>query len=272
MKKAPLIDEQLEAELCQNGFVVIKEFIEIQQVDQLLRLYQQYHPVNDKENGMWNSLFNVGFENGLKISKQILKILKPQLESIFKYYYAPVGTFMSKNSNKNSSCHLHRDFSTADESQFQYRNIWIPLVQTTPHNGALYVVKGSNNVFDYILPMFSEWPYKFMQEELIKSAQTVNCHAGDLVIYLDKTLHGSHINNSQESRPAVHFGVLHPDVQLLFYYLNTITNKVRTFEVPFEFYLENNFEEPTDRFPLYSEHDYNPPALNMQEVMQKLLA
>jgi len=108
-----------------------------------------------------------------------------------------------------------------------------------------------------------------MQAQLLETVQTVECDAGDLVIYLDKTLHGSHINRSDESRPVIHFGALHPDVELLFYFLDIGTRKVRTYKVPYQFFFENNFSEPVGRYPLYSEFDYSPPAINFDDVMQR---
>jgi ectoine hydroxylase-related dioxygenase (phytanoyl-CoA dioxygenase family) len=219
---------------------------------------------------MWNSIFDVGAENGILISHRILDILKPRLDALFESYYAPVATYMSKNSNPHSTCDLHRDFTTSDESLFQYRNIWIPLVPTTMRNGALYVLRRSHLVFDYVLPMFCEWPYKDMQDELFKHIETVECDAGDLVIYLDKTLHGSHVNRSEDSRPVVHFGALHPDVQLLYYHLDRATNKVRSYEVPFRFFFENDFSEPVGRYPLHGETEYKPLALTVNQVLQGL--
>ena len=272
MKKATLIDKKSETELVQNGFILLKNFITPEEVTQILKLYKQHHPTGDKQDGMWNSLYNISAEKGLEISRQIMEILKPRLNQLFESYYAPVATFMSKNPNENSTCEIHRDFSITDEDQFQYRNIWIPLVPTTTENGALYVLKGSNNVFRSVSPMFSEWPYQFMEKKLFEHVQTIYCNAGDLVIYLDKTLHGSHINYSNDSRPAVHFGALHPDVQLLFYFLDKTTKRVRAYEVPFEFYFQNDFSEPIGRFPLYSEFEYNPPKLSVEDTLHHILA
>lgn len=267
MKMAVLKNKNSENDLLSNGYVVIKRFLNKNQVAELYNLYEESHQPPGTNNAMWNSLYDTNFEKGMKISCAIQEILKPAMDTIFEKYYAPVATFMSKNNNDNTSCDLHRDFSIADESLFQYRNIWIPLVSTTFENGALFVVKGSNRVFDYALPMFCEWPYKTLEPELSKLAITVDCDAGDLVVYLDKTLHGSHINRSNCSRPVVHFGALHPEVQLLFYYLDRTTNRVRTYKVPYQFYFENDFSDPCGRFPVYSEFAYNPRAINMKEVM-----
>lgn len=271
MKNATLKDKKLEEELVQNGFILIKNFLASEEVAQILKLYKQQHPTGDKKEGMWNSLYNTSAENGLEMSQKILAILQPRLNNLFEKYYAPVATFMSKNPNENSTCKIHRDFSITDENQFQYRNIWIPLVPTTSENGALFVVKGSNHIFRSILPMFSEWPYQFMEKDLLNHIQTVYCNAGDLVIYLDKTLHGSHINYSNDSRPVVHFGALHPDVQLLFYFLDKSSNRVRAYKVPFEFYFQNDFSEPIGRLPLHSESDYHPTELKVEDVLDKIL-
>ena len=266
MKTAALVDKQLEAELSKNGFVVIRNFIGEAKVNELAQLYKQHHPRSLEEKGMWNSLYDTNVETGLQISEKILTVLETPLTAIFESYCAPVATFMSKNCNANSTCTLHRDFSITDENKFQYRNIWIPLVPTSFSNGALFVLKGSNRVFDYVLPMFCAWPYESMQSQLFSLSQTVDCNAGDLVIYLDKTLHGSHVNQSQDSRPVVHFGVLHPECQLQFYYYNQQNYRLKVFSVPFRFFFEKNFGDPGNKYPLVDEFSYIPPVLEFEEV------
>jgi hypothetical protein len=270
MKSASLKNKILEVELSQNGFLLIKNFLNPNEVNKIFELYKTHHPQSDTDTGMWNSLYNAGTENGLEISRLVLEILKPRLDAVFDSYYAPVATFMSKNANPNSSCDLHRDYTTADETLYQYRNIWIPLVDTTMDNGTLYVVRGSNRIFDYTLPMFCEWPYKSLHHELLELTETIECNAGDMVVYLDKTLHGSHINRSNDSRPVIHFGALHPDVRLLFHFLDRNTNMVKAYEVPFQFFFENDFSEPIGRFPLYSEFEYAPPILSISDIKQRL--
>jgi hypothetical protein len=177
---------------------------------------------------------------------------------------------MSKNNNQHSTCDLHRDFSILDENEFQYRNIWIPLVSTRNNNGALYVLRGSNHVFDYELPMFTEWPYNDMQTELFKEIETVEADAGDLVIYLDKTLHGSHVNYSKDSRPVVHLGALHPDMDIRFYYHDKLANNVKVYSVPFEFFFEKDFADQEGKYPLVKEFAFNPPVITLPQALEKL--
>lgn len=270
MKKAELRDQEAENKLNRNGFIHIKSFLTPEEVQQLYNLYKTLHPQATADRGMWNSLYDVSREEGLKTSQQILALLKPKFEQLFVSYYTPVATFMSKNNNAQSTCDLHRDFSLLDETNYQYRNIWIPLVSTKNNNGALYVLRGSNHVFDYELPMFAEWPYREMQPQLFEKVETVLAEAGDLVIYLDKTLHGSHINYSVDSRPVVHLGALHPEIDICFYYHEKPTNKVKVYAVPFEFFFAKDFGDQEGKYPLVKEFAFNPPVITLSQVIEKL--
>ena len=270
MKRAELRDQASEQKLLQDGFILIKNFLSPAAVESLYALYKTHHSTSNPDKGMWNSLYDVTAADGFEISQKILTALQPRLEEIFVSYHAPVATFMSKNCNEKSTCDIHRDFSTQDEAEFQYRNIWIPLVSTKLNNGALYALRGSNNVFDYVLPMFAEWPYKEMQEELIKMSDVIYADAGDLVIYLDKTLHGSLVNYSDDSRPVVHFGALHPDNRLCFYYLDQDAQKVKVYQVPFRFFFEKDFGDQGDKYPLVREFAYAPPPLDIATVKEQL--
>lgn len=270
MKVAELKDPEAERRLNHDGFVVIRKFLKPEEVAELFSLYKSQHQKADSEKGMWNSLYDLSPEQGLSISEKILDILRPRLDELFVSYYAPVATFMSKNCNPNSTCDLHRDFSILNETEFQYRNIWIPVVPTTNNNGALYVLRGSHQVFDYVLPFLTEWPYKSMHNDLFPMVETVDAAAGDLVIYIDKTLHGSHVNYSDDSRPVVHFGAMHPDVQLQFYQMDKAKGNVQVYDVPFRFFFERDFPVVAEKYPFVQEFKYNPPALDTVEVKARL--
>lgn len=270
MKSAELKDPVAEETLDRNGFILFKNFLNEQEVASLFNLYKGHHQQSEQDKGMWNSLNDISPEEGLKVSEQILALLKPKLDQLFVSYYAPIATYMSKNCNPNSTCDLHRDFSILNEQEFQYRNIWIPLVSTTKNNGALYVLRSSNHVFDYVLPLFAEWPYREMQDELFPMVETIVAEAGDLVIYLDKTLHGSHVNYSNDSRPVVHFGALHPDVELQFYRLDEKKENVKVYAVPFRFYFDKDFSAVETKYPLVGEFKFTPPQLAVTQVKEKL--
>jgi hypothetical protein len=236
MQRPELLNPALEIEMQNNGYVLIKEFLSPHEIEELLSLYAQYHTEVSADKQMWNSLFDVDFATGKLISEKLLMLLNSKLKSVLKNGKVPVATFMSKNPNKNSVCDLHRDFSIIDEEQFEYRNFWIPLVNTDETNGSLYIIPHSHKLFNEILPMFSAWRHRPVLKELEKYFITVKANAGDLVIYADRLLHGSFLNKSNKTRPVIHFGVLPENAELCYYRENPDTNDVSIFKVEPDFY------------------------------------
>jgi hypothetical protein len=262
--RAKFVDSALESEMCENGFIYFPSFITQKEVKALLDLYHSFHTTISSGKGMWNSMYDVGVENGSIISKEILSILKPYLDSIFTEYKAPVASFMSKNPGENGICEFHRDFSIMDENQNEYRNVWIPLVDIDRKNGALYALKKSHRLFDYPLPMFEKWNYIDLQDRLFQMASIFEVKAGDLIVYADRTLHGSFLNLSNQSRPVVHLGALPLNYQLAYYQLEG--TKVKVHEVTENYYFSNEFEKSMDNFPLITEFEYEPPPINEDQL------
>jgi hypothetical protein len=257
---------KLEQQFNEIGFVHIRSFLSNEEIIILKNLFDSSYNYNGEEQGMWNSLYNVGSQRSAELSVEILAILDQKLSSFFNTYKAPVASFMVKNPNKNGITELHRDYTTQDEDYFQYRNIWIPLVDTTSNNGALYAVKYSHRFFDYPLPMFCKWSYSQYQDLLFKNSDFIDAKAGDLVVYADRTLHGSFINQTKEPRPVVHFGLLHPEAELCYYWLNENTNEVTVYETPLSFYFENNFGNQDSRFPIRRKFVYSPPVFSEADI------
>ncbi len=259
--KATFKNEIYEKTISENGFVAVRNFLSPEKTSTLLALYKQHHAIAESDAGMWNSMYNLSKDIAPQISQSILATITPELNDLFESYAAPVASFMSKNPNELGICDLHRDFSILDESKFEYRNVWIPLVDITLQNGALYALAGSHKIFNYPLPMFCKWPYSHLQDKLDKHIDVFTVKAGDMVVYSDRTLHGSYLNKSQTSRPVIHLGALHPEYELAYYYLGP-DNVVKIFEVPYSFFFENNFGDQTGRFPLLRSFLFEPPVIN----------
>jgi hypothetical protein len=270
MKSAEFIDAGLEGEMNENGFVHIKNFLGKDVVTELLNLFKSQYYFDGQPNVMWNSLYNVDPAKSAEISEKILAIVKPHINAAFKNAVCPVATFMVKNPTFESTVTLHRDFTVQDEREFSYRNIWIPLIDTTPEIGALYALKYSHAFFDYPLPHHTKWPYMEYEEMLAKHCDVILANAGDLVMYGDRMLHGSFNNKTSEPRPVVHFGLLHPESQLCYYYLNSADKQVTVYEVPYKFFFENNWANQDGRFPIRHKFKFDPPAYTKDEILRGL--
>jgi len=270
MNSPLFIDNKVEQAFLQNGFVNLKNFLSAAEVEELNLLFESCYNYKGEAQGMWNSLYNLPKDTSSNISEALLGLLSEKIQQTFIEYKCPVASFMVKNPNRNGITDLHRDYSTQDEQHFQYRNIWIPLVNTTVKNGALYALKHSHTFFNYPLPMFCKWPYIEHQQFLFNSCDVIDAKAGDLVVYADRTLHGSFINQTNLPRPVVHFGLLHPDSELCYYHFDEKTNEVLVYEVPYQFFFENNFVKQDGRYPVKQKFKYDPPSHSLAEILQGL--
>ena len=160
MQAAVFKDPQLEQQFNELGYAVIPGFLSKKVVAGLYALYKAAHTTVDPGQLQWNSLYEMGYERGLALSGKIIELVLPAIERNFQDVAFPVATFMSKNPVAGSTCEVHRDFTTLNENQFQFRNLWIPLIDINQQNGALYVVPKSHLLFSEIRPMFSKWPVR----------------------------------------------------------------------------------------------------------------
>ena len=155
MKASTFKDPALEQQIEENGYAIVPNFLNAEEVAFLKSYYESLHTHHDPNMNMWNSLWDVPSERRIEVSDTILKVVQPHMEATFDNWKSPVGTFMSKCRGDQSICTAHRDYSILEEHKYQYRNLWVPLVDITEQNGALYVFKGSHKVFTNILPMFN---------------------------------------------------------------------------------------------------------------------
>lgn len=266
MKTPSFINSDVQKEYEDFGYVIIRNVLDQSEINELRYLFDIHYTYAGENNTMWNSLCDIPHDKSNLLSKLILRIVKPKLDEHLTNYVCPAATFLVKNPTPTSTVHLHRDFSVQDEPTFSYQNIWLPVVDTTPENGQLHVLKRSHKFFDYPLPHNAPWPYLVYEEMLLKHCDVVDAKAGDLVIYGDKILHGSSDNLTNKPRPVIHFGLLHPDAKLLYYYLDDATQEVTVYEVPYSFFFENAWGNQDGRFPVFKKFTYNPPVISKDSL------
>lgn len=261
VQAAHLKNSEQESFFKKNGFIHIKGFLDQDVIDNLLSIYHKLHVHIDDKN-QWNSLYDIGYKEGKRVSDLIRHKIADAFKKHFPNFDLPIATFMSKNPNPGSTCELHRDFSTFDESQVQYRNFWIPLIDINQQNGALYVIPSSHHIFTDIRSMFAEWPYEHLKDFLLNHKTIIYPDAGDLILYADKTLHGSLENKTNTTRPVLHGGVLPPQTSLFYYFQSKDT--VKKYKVNLDFYLKNEFTniENLKKYALEEEFKFSPKKIS----------
>lgn len=249
-------DPALEQELTERGYVVIPGFLSPEDVDRLLTLYHASH--QEREIGCWNSLYDLPTGAGADLSAQIRTVAEPRLDEYFMDWKFPSALFIVKNPGRGHESLVHRDDSVFDEEQVQYRQCWVPLVDLTETNGALYVVPRSHKLFTDSRPMFAKWPYEHLRPRLEQEFETLYAKAGDLVVYLERTLHGSPLNVGDEPRPVFQGGVIHRDAEPLYSRYIADRNEVDYYQVDTAFFHNKEYMKPVidPKYPLVRTEPY----------------
>jgi ectoine hydroxylase-related dioxygenase (phytanoyl-CoA dioxygenase family) len=74
------------------------------------------------------------------------RLFDPRIEAVMNEYRAVVASFIVKEPQEPASkLDMHADSSVVDESHFMSANLWCPLVDTSPINGGLRIIPGSEH-------------------------------------------------------------------------------------------------------------------------------
>lgn len=248
MKTPKLKNHVWHHKMEEDGYLHIKGFMETDQVENIKQVFNSlYHKYPTKHLGFWNTILDLPDNEFDQTNSSLLSILGPIVSQYFDEYELIQATIMSKLIGDSTNCPLHRDNSILDERSFMFWNCWLPLIDITHNNGQLYVIKGSHKLKNGIVPFGESWQTNktldYYKDELL----CLEPSAGDLIIYADRTLHGSFPNNSDALRPVCHFGLLPFQPKFLFFKRNEF-NSIDAFEVEKDFYLNRNGLKSTEEF------------------------
>ena len=88
------------------------------------------------------------------------------------------------------------------------------------------MVPKNHQLFMECLPIFSIWPSAHLSPKLKKDFFSVRAKAGDMIVYLEKTLHGSYPNEILETRPVFHGSVIHKKAKIQYIRLTESQDEV----------------------------------------------
>jgi hypothetical protein len=210
--KAPIfIDANHQSEFNENGFVVLP-FYNAEEVQELLALFNRLHP--DGVTGFYTTTFmeDVDFRN--EIDQAIQRIGMRSINRYFKDYKLYCGSFIVKAPGPKSELILHQDMSLVDEQKFTGTNIWSPLVDLTPENGAIEVLKKSHRIFQTYRGASLPDIYDGCVELVKSYMEPMHLQAGEALIFDQSMIHYSPPNLSQHLRPTVNTFITHRDAKI----------------------------------------------------------
>lgn len=245
-------DKKLQAELEQNGFVVIP-FLNDVELRELNQFYGAAHHHADPPGFIDNIHMTTWCkESNYKqhISKGLTALFKHASDLFFENCRRLNHVFIVKKSGQQSTFKVHQDWNVVDENKYQSVNVWVPLHHVDESSGALWILKGSHRInrkvrgAGYLFPEYG--PYF---EKLEKAAVSVTLKAGEAIVFYHSVIHGSPSNLSGQNRVAACFSVIPETAPLCIYFQKQASDPLEQ-------------HEPKDDFIYQYDHLRTEAALN----------
>lgn len=197
-----LINNILESDFSQNGFLVIPKFLNDAQLEQLQALYKDSR-LNNTKGKMYSNIEDRSLEESLHIEQQILAVCRASIDRYFTKYKVAGASFLIKGTGRESDSQLHQDWNIVDETKDRSLVIWIPLVDVDEENGCLQVLPGSHKWFRSIRSSNIDSIHLKFDYKLNPFIRPVPLKMKDAAVYIISTFHGSKPNITSADRPAI---------------------------------------------------------------------
>jgi len=242
-----LIDEQLNRDgVAAIPFLQPEELAAVQYF--FVQLNKEYRL--QFTHGMHMTLWHSDLAFKQKVKDALTVLLQPAFERHFRDCRRLNNIFMVKQAHTEGEFAMHNDWSVVDESRYQSINVWIALQDTSPHNGGLWMLKGSHRLDmpirggGALLPRFEP-----VAERLKPYCEPVNAKAGEAILFYHKTIHGSYPNLSNEDRVICTFSIIPQEAELQICFQKDEHSPLEIYEPADDFnYKYNNLLEDTNTF------------------------
>lgn len=153
----------------------------------------------------------------LRVSAAAVDVVRPALESLFSGVRILGSAFLYKR-GPGSALPVHQDWTIVDETTWVAANVWLPLDDVGPDNGALAVVPGSHRELRQLRAPTLPMPFEGHEEWVAAQCQPQHGPAGTAVILNQAVVHGSPANRTEATRLALTIGIVSAAAPLLFHY------------------------------------------------------
>lgn len=206
-------DAELSETVNKEGFV-IKEILSENQLSELQHLYSELHSIDQEGGGMFYSVYSQNLDYRKSIHDKIGLILQSVLEEHFINYRVLLNSFVVKASGNKSEFYLHQDTTGLDEWKYSPLNLWIPLDDVDEKNGCLGVVPRSHGFFTPYRSISFPAPFDEIQNEVKRYLKPIRMKKGEALIFDNRLVHNSYINQSGKTRVAVVCGLFPKEAKL----------------------------------------------------------
>ncbi len=221
-EKSYFLNAEHQAEFIENGYVVFKDVIKSQEI-------------NDLKNGI-NLLINQGLEFGgefvnvgcvpniewRNITRDVIakhsKSIFSRMLDVDQIEFNVSGSYVLKPIHEDSALEIHQDASFIDEDLDYSLYMWIPFVNIGSSSGSLYALPGSHLWGNTQRGFGVPWQLDPHTELMKEYSKPIYLNIGDAILFDSALVHGSTKNFSKERRDALVIAVVRKNPDLVYYH------------------------------------------------------
>lgn len=238
----PIIkDPQLDSRLLKEGYVIVP-FLTKAEVEALKSIYYAHHA--QTLDGMAATAHLPDLDMRMKMNDAVKEVFSRAIDENLINANPLGGSFIAKGKGERGTLSPHQDWNIVDEDYYRSFNIWVPLVDLTPENGAICILPGSHRWIRSYRSANIHSQYHRVEDQLWQDMTPLYMHAGEALIYDHRLIHASGPNQTDQIRLAAVYGVI-PEDALMYYYHKKDEQTIEVYASNKEFFLyENIFEGP----------------------------
>ncbi len=264
-------DQALQDAFEKDGVVVVPFYNEAE-IKELTELYYRMHPQDEK--GFFPSTFSKDKNYRAVADTEIRRVCARAMEQYLQDIKVICGSFIVKSPGPESAMCVHQDMTLVDESKYTGMNIWVPLTDLTPENGALQILRGSHRLFPTYRGSTIPGIYEEVSEEIKTYLETLYLKAGEAVFFDQSIIHYSAANLSDKVRIVTNTFFTNKDANFnIGYWRKDFGSKIELFEeddnfmTDFEQFGHNIADRPKIGKSL-GLVDYNFPKISLEQLQR----
>lgn len=208
------VSSEKSKELALEGYTIFPclENTTIKALQDYYRSFQKEEPDH-----FYATAHSPDFNFRKQTSDFIKNTVEPYLKDKLYDYKLLGGAYVVKPANGKGILQAHQDWNLADEEKDRSYNLWIPLVDVTAENGAVFVLPKSHTKIKtyrgpHIPSLFGD-----IEQQLWSYLIPLPMKAGSALLYDHALLHGSPPNQTARERLGIVIGIVNKNVNLQLY-------------------------------------------------------
>lgn len=198
-----LKDESIRKGLKENGYVILENFFDTDQIAELKKIYAKTHRIEQQDGGLFVSIYSANTNYRKQVHEEIRAVTEPLLLNFLEKFKVSCYNFIVKAPGPKSALFIHQDMALTDENLYSPLSIWSPLENLCIENGPMCILPKSHYLIPPYRNLYNQLPFSQIYPLVYKYMKPLLMKAGDLLIFDSRLFHNSLLNTTARNRVAI---------------------------------------------------------------------